>query len=303
MANYKPLIGIVTVLYNSENVLEGFFKSLSLQTYSNYILYVIDNASPDSSLRTSRNYAEQYAVKTEFIANKDNLGVAAANNQGIKSALAKGCDFVLLANNDIEMEPTAIERLLDGLMRNNATMSVPKIMNWFTGNIWAAGGKFLLLRASTRHFGTEQPDNGQFDKDCSVEYAPTCFMLIEGGVFERVGLMDENYFVYYDDTDFDWRAVVVGNEKLYYIHDSTISHKESTSTGGSVSDFTLRYQSRNAIVFIRKNFNSFQKIMVIPYFILRYLFKYIPQLNSRQRRIVRNAYREGWKVFDDNYKG
>ena len=296
MNNDKPLIGVVTVLYNSSEVLESFFYSLNEQSYSNVVLYVVDNNSPDNSLSLTRELINKVKFKTVVIAEKENWGVAKGNNIGIKAALEDNCDYVLLSNNDIEIDSFAIERLLVGLQRNQATMAVPKILNFYTGKIWAAGGYFMKYRASTRQIGCGKPDTGEYEVDKQVEYSPTCFMLIDKNVFSRVGFMDEIYFVYYDDTDFMWRAIKRGKEKLFYIHDSLIKHKESVSTGGNISDFTLRYQSRNGIIFMQKHYSLTERLLTIPYFISKYLFKYIPRLNKRQRQIVLDGYKEGMSI-------
>jgi len=76
-------IGIVTLLYNSEKVLEDFFNTLNIQTYKNFKLFVIDNQSPDNSLNKARELAKSVFFETHFIANSGNYGVAKGNNQGI----------------------------------------------------------------------------------------------------------------------------------------------------------------------------------------------------------------------------
>ena len=95
-----PLIGIVTVLYNSDKVLEDFFTSLAAQENVHYRLYVIDNGTTDSGSRLSRELAQAHGIAAVCVFNNANVGVAKGNNQGIELALADGCTHVLLANND-----------------------------------------------------------------------------------------------------------------------------------------------------------------------------------------------------------
>lgn len=84
-----------------------------------------------------------------------------------------------------------------------------------------------------------------------TDYAPTCCVLFDRSVFQRIGLMDERYFVYWDDTDFLWRMRRAGMKVM--VDPSTIVfHKVSSSTGGRLSDFTIRYVFRNQIFFTRK---------------------------------------------------
>jgi GT2 family glycosyltransferase len=172
-------IGIVTVLYNSESVLKEFFETLDKQTYKNFILYVVDNLSPDGSLNLSKKLAKSYKFETVIIENEANYGVAKGNNIGIRRALEDGCDLLLISNNDVALEDQAIENLMIGLDRNNADLAVPKIYFYGTNVIWAAGGGFIKRNGLTVHFGQDQEDKGQFDADQKVDYAPTCFMLIK----------------------------------------------------------------------------------------------------------------------------
>ncbi|GHT23226.1 glycosyl transferase family 2 [Bacteroidia bacterium] len=296
-----PKIGIVTVLYNSASVLDDFFEALNKQTYKNFVLYVIDNASPDNSLCKARELVKEVDFSTTIIPELENWGIAKGNNIGIQRALAENCDYVLLANNDIVLEPTTIENLYYSMLAEGATMGVPKIYYYGTNQIWAAGGNFVTWKAETIHFGSLQEDQGQWDNPQVVNYSPTCFMLIDKQVFERVGMMDETYFVYYDDTDFVWRATMKGNEKLMYIPSSRLWHKESTSTGGNVSDFSTFYLHRNAIYFARKHFNLPRRLIVYSYHIAHYFLKKIFLRTAHQRLIVRKAYRESIKLYN-NYQ-
>jgi GT2 family glycosyltransferase len=291
---YSEKIGVVTVLYKSETVLDNFFSTLNQQSYDNFILYVIDNKSPDDSLSLSKQLAKTVFFETKFIENDDNYGVAKGNNQGIKAALADSCDYVLLSNNDVVLKPDTIEKLYSGLQETGADMTVPKIYFYGTNLIWAAGGKFRKLTSTTIHIGSHKEDKRQYDKCYSIDYAPTCFMLIKKDVFSIVGVMDEKYFVYSDDTDFVYRAIVK-KQKLFYIYNSTIEHKESTSTSIR-SDFYYYYLFRNRIYFAKKH----QYFYILLYYINIFYHYSIRNLkflyNRHQWKLILNAIHEGLKV-------
>ncbi|WP_261511160.1 glycosyltransferase family 2 protein [Chryseobacterium paludis] len=289
-------IGIVTVLYNSESVLEEFFETLGKQTYKNFILYVVDNLSPDGSLVLSKKLADQYQYDTVIIENSENFGVAKGNNIGITRAVADGCDLLLLSNNDIALESESIEKLLFGLDTHDADMVVPKIYFYGTNKIWAAGGGFNKRNGITVQYGQEEDDRGQFNTDKKVIYAPTCFMLIKKEVFSSVGLMDENYFVYYDDTDFVYRALNKNKKTLWYISDSVIHHNESTSTG-KMSDFSIRFLWRNLVYFSLKNYNSFYASYIVIYNFLYVLIMLYFRYPKNQWLIALKAYKEGFNLY------
>jgi GT2 family glycosyltransferase len=267
-----PKIGIVTVLYNSEKVLKDFFESLSRQTYKNIVLYVIDNKSPDKSLNIAKSLAERIDTEVRIIPCDENFGVAKGNNIGIKAALDEECDYVLLSNNDIKFEKDTIKTLLDGLYANDAQLAVPKIYSYDTNTLWYAGGKFQYRTGNTIHIGRNKEDCGQFDEVKLMDYAPTCFMLIDKNVFENVGMMDEKYFVYFDDTDFIYRCKRA-NQKLIYYPQAVIRHKESSSTGGTTSDFSIYYFHRNILYFSLKNLGICQNIIVLTNHLIHLLIR------------------------------
>jgi GT2 family glycosyltransferase len=262
------LIGIVTVLYNSNEVLPDFFTSLAAQTGVRFRLYVIDNSAADSGLQISRTLAEQYGVDARFIFNNANLGVATGNNQGIRMAMEDECEYVLLANNDTEFPADTIRKLLDALIDRPIQVATPKIMYFGTDSlIWYAGGAINRWTLRTPHFGILTKDYPGKEYPPFTGYAPTCFMLIRSDVFLSVGLMDQNYFVYYDDTDFGWR-LAEKKIQVRLVNESVVQHKVSTSTGGGMSPFSIFYTNRNRIYFARKNLKHVNKAFALAYILL-----------------------------------
>ena len=128
-------IGIVTVLYNSESVLDDFFSTLERQSYKNFVLYVVDNKSPDNSLNKTKELAKSVSFETVIIENQQNDGVAKGNNLGIEKALADSCDYILLSNNDVVLYEDTILNLLMAAERNNDLVVVPKILIYYNKNI------------------------------------------------------------------------------------------------------------------------------------------------------------------------
>ncbi len=248
-------IGIVTVLYNSEAVLKDFFESVSKQNYKNYILYIIDNLPSLESNILIENYTRDYGLenKTIYLPSAGNIGVAAGNNVGIKAALNDHCDYILLSNNDILISDLSLfGNMIENAQTHRYKILVPKIYYYGTKNFWFISGYFLpVWAAAVIHKAMNKKDLGQYDHLTQCDYAPTCFMLIKKEVFEQVGLMDEKYFVYYDDTDFIWRCKLKNIQVNLYTK-SFIEHKEGKSTGGATSDFSFYYFTRNRFYFSGK---------------------------------------------------
>ena len=244
-------IGVVTVTYNSAEVLPEFLECVSRQSFSEFILYVVDNASKDGSVEIASAFGD---ARIRVIGNSENLGVAEGNNQGIRAALADECDAVLLLNNDTVFPAELFAQLAAGLARYQCSMTTPKIYyHDEPKKIWAAGGYFQpLLGYRTQHYGDGEQDRGQFDVARSVTYTPTCCVLIHKDVFLRIGLMDPLYFVYSDDVDFMYRAHKAGLV-IRYLPEAKLWHKVSSLTGG-LNAFSVRYCTRNRAYFLRKHF-------------------------------------------------
>ena len=288
-------IGLVTVLYKSDEVLEGFFKSVASQTYKNYILYLIDNSVNDISTGLIHKYLQQYTI-TEYrhIKEPENIGVAAGNNTGIRLALEDGCSHVILLNNDIETEQDFIfSRLLKLSVQKGEKMIVPKIFYFGEKKLWMAGGYMDKWRALGVHYGMKKEDSPEYNKAKYITYAPTCFMLIDKEVFAKTGMMDEKYFAYYDDTDFVFRALKAGF-KLYYEPSVSILHKVSSSAGDN-SPFYVYYSNRNKIYFIRKNLRGLFRYFSIVYTLLARVVFYIRFDNERRKKLVQGL-KDGFRM-------
>ena len=116
-------IGLVTVTYNSADVLPDFLDSVCKQSFKDFQLFVIDNHSTDLTIEV---FNQRKQSNFELIINKENVGVAAANNQGIKKALHSACEYILLINNDTIFEANLLEKLMDASQKYSSSIVAPK---------------------------------------------------------------------------------------------------------------------------------------------------------------------------------
>jgi GT2 family glycosyltransferase len=254
-------VGVVTVTYNSQEVIDPFMRCMLNQSCGNFTLYAIDNCSKDATLQRISHYPDSRVV---LIANPRNVGVAEGNNQGIRAALQADCDYILLLNNDTEFDADLILTLCADCAKYQCDLVVPKIMYYDRPDvIWYAGGGFNRSRATGFHYGINCRDTGEFDEPRQVDYAPTCCMLIRRDVFRQVGLMDARYFVYFDDTDFCLRARRRG-QKLYYTSSTRLLHKVGSLTGGDESPFSILFTTRNHVFYLAKNFGWLPCLYYLP---------------------------------------
>lgn len=266
----EPKVGIVLVNYNGEKFQNACIETIKKMKYSNYEIILVDNDSKDNSLKMVRDNFDGIII----IETGENCGVAKGNNIGIKKALEIGCDYILLLNNDTEVHEDMLSNMVS--KANETTMVTCKMYYYEPNNvIWCAGGKINWNKATTSHYGEDEVDNGQYDQSRYVEYTPTCSLLIHKSIFDKIGLMDENYFMYYDDTDFVVRANRAGF-KIWYESNAKLWHKVSSSSGGSQSKISIYYGDRNRLYFIDKFYSNKFSIKAY-YFLTRSakLFKYL----------------------------
>lgn len=300
---YMNKIGLVTITYNSAQVIEPFIQCVLAQTYINLILYIIDNNSTDNSLELIKKYNDNRIV---LIENKENVGVAAGNNQGIKQALMDNCDEILIINNDVEFEDTLLEKLSKQLIELNCSLIAPKMMYYPETNlIWWAGTKFKKLDGCmTHHIGIQQEDKGQYDTIEQMDYAPTCCVLIKKEVFEDIGLFDEKYFAYFDDTDFFYRIYKQKKHQLYYYPFVQFYHKvgglSNMKDGGAkkfkFNDNFIRLFTRNQVYYLRKQKNIIAWLNIIYLFFrmnLRFIFSGKYRRNLSTFLLLQKSYLKG----------
>jgi GT2 family glycosyltransferase len=299
-------IGLVTITFNSESVIDGFLDSVNQQDYPNFCLYIVDNDSHDRTLKVVEEKANP--VTTVIIKNDFNNGVAAGNNQGIIKALEDGCSYIMLINNDTEFEPTLISKLYKTAVNRNYSVIAPKIMYFNDPQIiWFAGGGFKRLYGyKCYHTGMGVKDELQFI-DAEITYAPTTCVLIGRSVFDDIGLMDEKYFVYFDDVDFFYRMMKYGKHKMLYISDVNFLHKEGSLTASKTGalnrfkfgNFHIRYTTRNRIYFLKKHLPATGYGFILWFWIrlnLRFLFSGKYNVNLKTWWLIEKSFGEGLRL-------
>lgn len=248
------MTAVVIVNWNGRRLLDACLEAVFAQTAPPGMVMVVDNASTDDSVEHLRYRWPAVRV----IALDRNSGIAAGNNAGIRAALAAGARYVLLLNNDADMRPPVLAELRHALDEagESAWAAAPKILyRGEPGRIWSAGGAFEWWRGLSRDRGTNEADRGQYDQPADIDYANTCCLLVRAETFDRIGLMDEAYFMYYDDSDFSAR-IRRARGRIRYVPSTGVLHDVQASSGGTAdrpSLFALYYTTRNRPRFITRN--------------------------------------------------
>jgi hypothetical protein len=210
---------------------------------------VVDNASSDNS----EKFLRQNLKSVEIIQSGTNLGFAGGNNIGVRNALESGAKYVWLLNNDAVVDPQALTTLVEA-MENNADIAIAGSKIFYHAEplkIWSAGGMWEKGRLHLRMRGANQVDQGQFEDLCEIDSVSGCSMLVRSAIIEKIDLMNEEYFLYWEDSEWCARARSRGY-KVLFVPSSKVWHKVSASTMQS-SFSQYYYYTRNGFSFLWAN--------------------------------------------------
>lgn len=265
--NSKTKVSIIILTINSLQMVKNELNGVSkLDTNGlDCECVVVDNNSSDGTEKEIKNY-KLPNMKYKFLQTGSNLGFAGGNNVGIKYALVNRSDYILILNDDMILSNNLLTKLV-GFLDNNSKVGIvsPKIyfakghefhkdryLNKELGKvIWYAGGKVDWDNIYTSHVGVDKVDSGQFNKITKTELASGSCMLVRKDVFEKIGFLDEDLFLYWEDADFSVRAKRKGFG-VYYFPKTSVWHKVSVSAGGSGSKSNDYFLIRNRYYFALK---------------------------------------------------
>lgn len=284
-----PLVYIILVNYNNYQDTIECVCSLQKIKYSNYKIVIVDNNSKDGSIEVLRDNFKKCII----IDTNSNLGFAGGNNLAIRYALENNADYVLLLNNDTVVEKSFLEKLVEVGERYEDVGIVGGKIYYFSEphKIWYAGGKISKLIGKTKHIDVNEIDLNENNKIFETDYVTGCMMLVSRKAIEKVGMMDENYFLYYEETDWNVRIKNKGFRIMYTPY-SIIYHKISSSTK-KISYILGGYYDRNQYYFIMKNFNFVNKVCMYCYMRIKLilkLFKAIIKGNTKKVRVIKYTY-------------
>lgn len=265
--NTKDKVSIIVLAVNSFDLIKNVLKDIAKLDTSDIETecVIVDNGSNDGL----QEYVKDYKLPNmdfKYLRNSSNLGFAEGNNVGIKYALKNGADYCLLLNNDMILQEDLLTKLVNFIKKNPKVGLVSPKIYFAKGYefhkdryndrdlgkvIWYAGGKIDWNNVYTSHIGVDEVDTGQYDKTIKTDIANGACLLIRKEVFEKIGLLDKELFLYWEDTDFCQRAIRSGFDVVYY-PGTAVWHKVSSSAGGSGSTSNDYFLIRNRYYFANR---------------------------------------------------
>lgn len=260
MGNNTPDITFITICYNGFKDTCELIESLQSKIHSaSYEIIVVDNAShEDEAAKIHNLYPFVIAIRSN-----ENCGFSGGNNIGIRAAKGK---YLFLINNDTYIESDNITCLIERLESHPAIGGVsPKIRFAFPPQHIQFAGFTPLSRITLRNnmLVFDCPDDGTFDIPHPTPYLHGAAMMIKREVIEKVGMMPEIFFLYYEELDWSTSMTRAGYE-LWYDPCCTVFHKESQSTG-QLSKLRTYFLTRNRLFYARRNLKGFNRIAAILY--------------------------------------
>jgi GT2 family glycosyltransferase len=245
MKSGSPLISIVVLNWNGQQVVEECLESLQKQTYSPLEVIVVDNASTDGSAElVKKGFPE-----VKLIVNKTNLGFGGGNNVGIRASQGR---YIMMLNNDTRLDPKCIEELKGPLEKDpRYGVCASKILLEYEDDLIDAAG--IVVCPDGLSIGRGRLEKGNiYDEEAEVFFASDCACLYRREMLEDIGLYDEDFFAYADETDMGWRAQLAGWRCIY--NPKAIVHHFHSASSGTYSPFKAYLVERNRIWVAIKSF-------------------------------------------------
>ena len=292
----KNHISIIIVNYNTPEDTKAVIQSLSQITHNgfDYRIVVVDNGSKE--LLTFSQAFLKKNPNLDLLRSESNLGFSGGNNLGIQHAIDHyDSDYYLLLNSDTIVEQNFLQALYEMMKKDpKIGLACSKIYfhkgyEYFVDSyseaekhrvLWYVGGKIDWTNLLSYHIGIDEVDRGHFDRAAETDYATGCAMMISREVIERVGRLDDRFFLYSEDVDFSLRVREAGL-KVMYCPDSVVYHKIGRSSGGAGSPLQQYYQTRNRLFLTFRHAPFRSKLTA-----LHLIFNILQKGNRSERKAV-----------------
>lgn len=255
-AGAEPEVAVIVPNFNGSRFLDECLTSLLDQSYPNYSVTVVDNASSDDSVEVVRRGFPQ----VELIVNEKNKGFAGGCNTGLRHALAGSAQYFVLVNSDTRADRDWLRELV-GAAQSDPRIGAAQSMIYLADRpqqLNSAGNESHYLGFGYCGHYLEE-DRGQFDEVVDVPFASGTALLLRRAVVEEVGLMNEAFFLYQEDLDLSWRARLAG-WRVVLAPRSKIYHKYSFSR----NDTKFYYLERNRLLLCLQNYSPRSLAVLAP---------------------------------------
>lgn len=244
----QPLLHILILSNSRRDDTLACLSALFQSDYGNFQIILLDNGSTDGTVAAVRqSYAD-----LPIISLGENLGYAGNNNVGIKMALDHGAEWILLLNDDTVLEPTCLSTLMQTVIADPTVgMAGPMVYHFDEPDVIQSAGGVLGKYWDNRHLGQNEKDHGQFPAVHEVEWITGCALLVSRSVIEQVGMLDPDYFLYWEETEWCIRAGKAG-WKIVHVPGAKLWHK-GVKRDYQPRPYVTYYHTRNHLLTLAKH--------------------------------------------------
>jgi GT2 family glycosyltransferase len=255
-----PKVSVIILNWNGKEDTLECLRSLAKVNYKNFTVTVVDNGSIDGSV----DAIQEAFPNMKLIETGQNLGYAGGNNVGIKQALSDDSDYVFILNNDTVVDSQVLQAFVDAATKfPDGGMFAAKIYYYSEPKkIWYAGGEWSRHLSDFRHIGSGFVDNGTyFNSLVETAYCCGCALFVRAAMIKEMGLMDERYFLLYEEADWCYRAKHRGF-KCLFVPGAKVWHKVSAAFGGECAPWRIYYGVRNRLLWANQHLSFRQRALV-----------------------------------------
>jgi GT2 family glycosyltransferase len=251
----------VVVNWNGREVLSRCLSTLLASHLEELEVVVVDNASSDGS----REAVRQSFPGVLLIENERNLGYAGGVNAGLRHALTTGAPYALVLNNDVEVGPEMAGLLVEAMeKRPRAAFAGPMIYYYEPPDmIWSLGGRISYWSGDIGHVAIREHDTGRYRTVREADYVTGCALLARLSVVREIGLMDEAYWMYNEDTDWCVRATE-REHSVIVVPEAKVWHRVSMSSGGGLTAYKVYNRLRSTFVFFAVHARWYHWLGIVP---------------------------------------
>jgi GT2 family glycosyltransferase len=264
------VLAVIVLNLNGCGVTADCLASLRGSRFREFFVVVVDNGSVDDSVEVFRRDFPE----VEVIATGENLGFTGGNNVGMRRALERGCDALLLLNNDTILHEDCLGAMMAALNSAPEVGAVtPKILfHSHPDKIWSAGGDFSLWRGIAKHRGLrDAADDARFAQACDCSFVTGCALCVKREVVDRIGLLDDSLFIYNEDTDYSIRIARAGY-RMRYVPEAVLWHREGYDSRRATGQRRrLHLCTRNILAVHAKHRRWYHLLTFAPWFALRWI--------------------------------
>ncbi len=289
-ARAENLLTVAIATYQGRRLLEIALPSLARQSFRDFRVLVVDDASGDDT----EDWLREHWPEAEVVVHERNLGVTATLNTCLRLSRTP---LVGLFNNDVELDADCLQQLVGAMHEHTgAGWACAKLIDFYRRDVIDGAGDVFSWLATAERRGNGRPDLGQYDEPRAIFGACGAAVVYRRSTLDEVGYFDEDFFALYEDADWNLRAQLAGFE-CRYVPSAVVYHMGSATLGSGLTDFLCYHQWRNTVWIIAKDLPADALLRHAPQLVLGQLVSLAMAIRDRRLAVWLRAWRDALRAM------